>query len=82
MRERVGWEARRQRARGGRERDLAHVDALLDEPRHRPAGAELAVVGVRREHEGGADRVDHRFATCTVPSATLGVLPATSSATS
>ena len=49
--ERVRLEARRQRASRDRERDVAHLAARLDEPRHRPAAAELAVVRVRREHE-------------------------------
>ena len=49
--ERVGREALGQRAGRDRERDVAHLGALLDEPRHRAAAAELAVVGVRREHE-------------------------------
>ena len=34
--------------RRDRERDVAHLGAGLDEARHRPAAAELAVVGVRR----------------------------------
>ena len=37
--------------RRDRERDVADVGAGLDEPGHRPAAAELAVVGVRGEHE-------------------------------
>ena len=50
-RERVRREAVRQRPRGDRERDVAHLAARVDEPRHRAAAAELAVVGVRRQHE-------------------------------
>ena len=59
-RERVGGEALRQRARGDRERDVAHLGARLDEPSHRAAAAELAVVGVGREHERALGHVaDH-----------------------
>ena len=58
-RERVGREALRQRARGDREGDVAHLGALLDEARHRAAAAELAVVGVRREHERALPAPDH-----------------------
>ena len=57
--ERVGREALRQRARRDRERDVAHVAARVDEPRHRAAAAELAVVGVRREHERPLPLLDH-----------------------
>jgi hypothetical protein len=35
-------------ARRDRERDVAHLAALLDQTRRRAAAAELAVVGVRR----------------------------------
>ena len=59
-RERVGLEARRQRARRDREGDVAHLAAALHEPRHRPAAAELAVVRVRGEHERALPGVDHR----------------------
>ena len=59
-RERVRLEARRQRARRDRERDVAHLAPALDEPRHRPAAAELAVVRVRREHERLLPGLDHR----------------------
>ena len=58
-RERVGREPLRQRARRDRERDVAHVGALLDEPRHRRAAPELAVVGVRREYERPLHVADH-----------------------
>ena len=58
-RERVGREPLRQRARRDRERDVAHVGARLDEPRHRRAAPELAVVGVRREYERALDVADH-----------------------
>ena len=47
----VGREAVRERPRRDRERDIAHLGARFDETRHRAAAAELAVVGVRREHE-------------------------------
>ena len=50
-RERVRREALRQRAGRDRERDVPHLAAALDEPRHRAAAAELAVIGVRRQHE-------------------------------
>ena len=59
-RERVRLEAGRKRARRDRERDVAHLAAALDEPRHRPAAAELAVVRVRREHERVLPGLDHR----------------------
>ena len=61
--ERVGREALGERAGRDRERDVAHLGALLDEPRHRAAAAELAVVGVRREDERALQRADH--ARCT-----------------
>ena len=57
--ERVGRKAFRQRAGRDRERDVADLGAGLDEPRHRAAAAELAVVGVRREHERPLDVRDH-----------------------
>src|SRR5579862_10701 len=59
LRQRVGREARRQRARRDRERDVADVAAGLDEPRHRPATPELAVVRVRREDERSLPGLDH-----------------------
>ena len=49
--QRVGREALGQRAGRDREGDVVDVGPCLDEPRHRAAAAELAVVGVRREHE-------------------------------
>ena len=58
-RERVRRKAVRQRARGDRERDVAHLGAGLDETRHHAAAAELAVVGVRREHEHALGREVH-----------------------
>ena len=57
--ERVGREPVRQRARGDREGVVVHLDPGLDEPRHRAAAAELAVVGVRREHEHALPGLDH-----------------------
>ena len=48
-----------QRPRRDRERDVADVGAALDEARHRPAAAELAVVGVRGEHEHALPGLDH-----------------------
>ena len=59
-RERVRLESRRERARGDREGDVAHLAAALDEPRHRPAAPELAVVRVRGEHERAFPGLDHR----------------------
>ena len=59
-RERVGLEPGRKRARRDREGDVANLAAALDEPRHRPAAAELAVVRVRREHERALPGLDHR----------------------
>src|SRR5438067_5946262 len=59
-RQRVRREPWRQRAGGDREGDVADVAAGLDEPRHCPAAAELAVVGVRREHERPLPLLDHR----------------------
>ena len=59
-RQRVRLEAGRKRARRDRERDVAHLAAAIDEPRHRPAAAELAVVRVRREHERFLPGLDHR----------------------
>ena len=50
-RQRVGRKAVRQRARRDRERDVPHLGAAFDQPRHRAAAAELAVVGVRSQHE-------------------------------
>jgi hypothetical protein len=58
-RERVGREALRQRARRDRERDVVDLDPGVDEARHGAAAAELAVVGVRREHEHAPPDVDH-----------------------
>ena len=58
-RERVGREPVRQRARGDREGVVVHLDARLDEPRHRAAAAELTVVGVRREDEHALPGLDH-----------------------
>jgi hypothetical protein len=58
-RERVRRETRRQRARRDRERDVVHLHARLHEARHRAAAAELAVVGVRGEHEHSLPRLDH-----------------------
>ena len=58
--ERVRLESRRERARRDRERDVVNLAAALDEPRHRPAAAELAVVRVRREHERLPPCLDHR----------------------
>ena len=60
-RKRVRGEALREPARRDRERDVAHVGAGLDEARHRAAAAELAVVGVRCEHERPFHAVDHSF---------------------
>ena len=48
-----------QRPRRDREGDVAHLAAGVDEPRHRAAAAELAVVGVRREDERALEAVDH-----------------------
>ena len=48
-----------QRARRRRERDVAHLRAGLDQPRDRAAAAELAVVGVRRQHQRAAAGRDH-----------------------
>ena len=64
-RERVGREAGRQRPRRDRERVVVHLDPGLDEPRHRAAAAELAVVGVRREHEHALPGLDHAGASST-----------------
>ena len=58
-RQRVGREAFRERLRRDRERDVPHLGAALDEARHRPAAAELAVVGVRREDEHLLPGLDH-----------------------
>src|SRR6188474_2360145 len=58
--ERVRLEPRRKRARRDRERDVTHLAAALDETRHRPAAAELAVIRVRREHERALPGLDHR----------------------
>ena len=58
-RERVGREARRQRAGRDREGVVVHLHSRLDEPRHRAAAAELAVVGVRRQHEHALPGLDH-----------------------
>ncbi len=57
---RVGLEPGWERARRDRERDVAHLAARVDEPGHRPAAAELAVVGVRREHERALEAGEHR----------------------
>ena len=46
-----GGEALGQRAGGDREGHVPHLGAFLDQARHRAAAAELAVVGVRSEHE-------------------------------
>ena len=48
------------RTRRDREGDVANLAAALDEPRHRAAAAELAVVRVRREHERPLPGLDHR----------------------
>ena len=58
-RERVGRKALGQRLRGDREGDVAHLRAGLDEARHRATAAELAVVGVRSEHERALESLDH-----------------------
>src|SRR5580765_2102938 len=58
--ERVRLEPGRKRARRDRERDVTHLAAAVDEPRHRPAAAELAVIRVRREHERALPGLDHR----------------------
>ena len=50
-RQRVRREALGQRAGRDREREVADVRPLLDEPRHRAPAAELAVVSVGGEHE-------------------------------
>ena len=60
--ERVRRKALGQRARRDREGDVAHVGARLDEPSHRAAAAELAVVGVRCEHERALHARDHATA--------------------
>src|SRR5581483_4474699 len=57
--ERVRREAIGQRLGRDREGHVAHVFARLDEPGHRPAAAELAVVRVRRENERALPAVDH-----------------------
>ena len=57
--QRVRWESLRQRARRDRERDVADLGTLLDEPRHRAAAAELTVVCVGREHERALPAADH-----------------------
>ncbi len=59
LRERVGREALRQRLGRDRERDVADLDAVLDETRHRPAATELAVVRVRGEDERAACIGEH-----------------------
>src|SRR5581483_2435490 len=56
-RERVRREPLRQRPGRDRERDVAHLRALLDQAGHGRTAAELAVVGVRREHEDALPRV-------------------------
>src|SRR5437868_754092 len=60
-RERVRREAVGERARRDREREVADVAAGLDEPRHRAAATELAVVRVRREHERALPMLDHAW---------------------
>src|SRR5262245_22801914 len=57
-RERVRRKALRQRARRDRERDVSHLAAGVDKPRHRAAAAELAVVGVRREDDRALPLLD------------------------
>ena len=52
--QRIRREPRRQRARRDRERDVPHLASGLEEAGGRAAAAELAVIGVRREHEGTA----------------------------
>src|SRR6476659_4426698 len=59
-RERVGREARRERAGRDREGDVADVATGLDEAGHRPAAPELAVVGVRSEDERLLPLLGHR----------------------
>ena len=48
LRQRVRRKALRQRPGGDRERHVADFRSFLHQPRHRPAGAELAVVGMGR----------------------------------
>ena len=48
-----------ERARRDREGDVAHLAARLDEAGHRPAAAELPVVGVRREDERALEAREH-----------------------
>ena len=36
-----------------------HLDPRFDEPRHRAAATELAIVGVWREHEHALPGLDH-----------------------
>ena len=55
----IGREAFGQGARGDRECDVADIRAGVDEPCHRSAAAELAVVGVRSEHERAFPGLDH-----------------------
>ena len=57
--QRVRREALRQRPGRDREGDVAHLGPLLDEPRHRAAAAELAVVGVRGEDERALPAAGH-----------------------
>src|SRR5260221_10927393 len=48
---RIGGKPLRQGGRRNRKRDVPNLAARLDEPRHRAAAAELAVVGVGCEDE-------------------------------
>ena len=57
-RKRVRREAVRQRARCDRERDVPHFGVAFDEARHGATATELAVVGVRRQHERALPLLD------------------------
>ena len=67
--ERVGRKALRQGARRDREGDVADVGSGCDEAGHRPSAPELAVIGVRREHERAPDVADQAGSSGTAPSA-------------
>ena len=65
--ERVRRKAFGKGARRDGEGHIAHFGTVLDEARHRAAGAELPVVGVRGEHEHALPGADHAAFPITQP---------------
>ena len=67
--QRARLEAGRERTRRDREGDVPDLAPGLDQPCHRPAAPELAVVGMRGEHQRLLPALEHRAIQPARPSA-------------